>query len=60
MTTEYHLWSEVYECDLADIFAIQANVAALIASALEAEFTVAEQQRLEKPRANSTEPMSVT
>lgn len=53
--TQDHLWSEVYERDLADVFAIQADVAAKIAEALEAEFSVAEKESIEKPPTNSPE-----
>ena len=53
--TQDHLWSEVYERDLADVFAIQADVAAKIAEALEAEFSVAEKESIEKLPTNSPE-----
>ena len=53
--TQDHLWSEVYERDLSDVFAIQADVAAKIAEALEAEFSVAEKESIEKPPTNSPE-----
>ena len=45
--TDNHLWSEVYERDLADVFAIQADIAARIAEALEAELSAAELQGIE-------------
>jgi adenylate cyclase len=51
--TEAHLWSEVYERDLADVFAIQADIAKRIATELEAKFSGAEQQSLEKPPTQS-------
>jgi TolB-like protein/Flp pilus assembly protein TadD len=54
-STEDHLWSEVYERDLADVFAIQADIAGHIARALEAKFSSAEQQRVERPVTKSTE-----
>ncbi len=53
--TEDHLWSEVYERDLADVFAIQADIAAKIAEALEAEFSVAEKESLDKLPTTSPE-----
>jgi TolB-like protein/Flp pilus assembly protein TadD len=53
--TEKHLWSEVYERDLADVFAIQADVATRIAEALEAEFSTAERRSVEKPPTRSPE-----
>ena len=40
--TDEHLWSEVYERDFADIFAIQSDIAMNIANALEAEFSLEE------------------
>ena len=42
-----HLWSEAYERDFAEIFAIQADIAMNIANALEAEFSLVEQARFE-------------
>lgn len=45
--TEEHLWSEVYERHLADVFAIQADIAEQIAAALEAEFSAAERENIE-------------
>ena len=46
--TSNHIWSESYERDLADVFAIQADIATKIAAALEAELTAAEKQSVEK------------
>jgi TolB-like protein/Tfp pilus assembly protein PilF len=54
-TTENHLWSEVYERDLADVFAIQADVAGKIAEALAAECSVAEKASMEKLPTSSPE-----
>jgi TolB-like protein/Flp pilus assembly protein TadD len=45
--TEEHLWSEVYERNLADVFAIQVDIAEQIARALEAEFSAAERENIE-------------
>ena len=54
--TEDHLWSDVYERDLADVFAIQADIAAKIADALEAEFSLAERDSIETlPTTGSSE-----
>ena len=47
------LWSDVYERDFADVFAIQADIAMNIANALQAEFSVAEQQSLERKPTSS-------
>jgi adenylate cyclase len=54
-TTENHLWSEVYERDLADIFAIQADIATKIAAALEAELSASEKQSVETLPTDSPE-----
>jgi TolB-like protein/tetratricopeptide (TPR) repeat protein len=40
--TEGHLWSEVYERKLTDIFAIQVDIATQVAQALQAKLSVAE------------------
>jgi len=53
--TEDHIWSEVYERDLADVFAIQADVATKIAAALKAELSLAEKLSVEKLPTASTE-----
>ena len=44
--TDEHLWSETYDRDLDDIFAIQTDVALQIASALRAELTLEERARI--------------
>ncbi|MGI9257191.1 MAG: hypothetical protein ACR2QQ_00005 [Gammaproteobacteria bacterium] len=44
-----HLWSEEYDRDLADVFAVQAEIAERIARALEAELTPSELERIERP-----------
>ena len=46
--TNAHLWSESYNREFADIFAIQADIATNIANALEAEFSLEEQASIEK------------
>ena len=46
--TEEHLWAETYDRQLADIFAIQTDVAQKIARALKAELLPDELRRLEK------------
>jgi adenylate cyclase len=45
--TEEHLWSEVYERHLADVFAIQADIAEQIASAMQSELSAAEKEYIE-------------
>ncbi len=46
--TNAHLWSDSYNRDFSDIFAIQADIAMNIANALETEFSLAEQERIEQ------------
>lgn len=47
------LWSDTYERELADVFAIQADIAMNIANALQAEFSPAEQRALERASTSS-------
>jgi len=47
-TTDEHLWSETYDREFEDIFAIESDIAMNIANALEAEFSLAEQERIEQ------------
>jgi tetratricopeptide (TPR) repeat protein len=53
--TNLHLWSDSYDREFADIFAIQADVAMNIANAMAAEFSTAEQQRIERVPTESVE-----
>ena len=46
--TDHHLWTETYDRELTDIFAIQSDVALQIAVALEAELTAEQKSRIEK------------
>ena len=46
--TNVHLWSDSYSREFSDIFAIQADIAMNVANALEAEFSSAEQARIEE------------
>jgi eukaryotic-like serine/threonine-protein kinase len=46
--TDRHLWSETYDRELHDIFAIQTDVALQIASALKAELSGDEQARVSR------------
>jgi TolB-like protein/Tfp pilus assembly protein PilF len=51
--TGAHLWSEAYQREIDDIFAIQADIAMNIANAIGAEFSLAEQESLETPPTSS-------
>src|SRR5450432_1331572 len=54
MRTNTHLWAETYDRDLADVFAIQSDIAQQIASALEAKLAPEEKARLDaRPTTNS-------
>ena len=44
--TDEHIWTETYEEAFESIFAIQSNIASNIANALQAEFSLAEQESL--------------
>jgi serine/threonine-protein kinase len=46
--SDRHLWSETYDRDLTDIFAIQSDVAMQIATALEAELSHEERRQIRK------------
>src|SRR5947207_919697 len=54
MRTNTHLWAETYDRELADVFAIQSDIAQRIATALEAELAPEEKARLDaRPTTNS-------
>jgi serine/threonine-protein kinase len=53
--TDEHLWSETYDRELSDIFAIQTDVALQIAEALEAELTPGEKTRMLRKPTNDLE-----
>lgn len=55
VTDGYHLWSEAYDRDLADIFAIQTEVAQRVAEALQIELGVGEKERIRKPATENPE-----
>jgi TolB-like protein/class 3 adenylate cyclase/Tfp pilus assembly protein PilF len=46
--TDTHLWAERYDRDLADVFAIQSEIAKKIADQLQAKISVGEQAAIEK------------
>jgi len=46
--TEAHIWSEIYEKDISDIFLIQSDVAQSVARELKAVITPEEKQLIEK------------
>jgi serine/threonine-protein kinase len=55
----FHIWSEMYEREVTDVFAIQRDLALSIASALRAELTAAERERLGQPPTESAEAFAL-
>ncbi|MBA3498112.1 MAG: protein kinase, partial [Gemmatimonadales bacterium] len=53
--TDRHLWSETYDRELTDIFAIQTDVALQIAAALEAELSPEERTQIRKEPTHDVE-----
>jgi TolB-like protein/class 3 adenylate cyclase len=50
--TDAHLWADTYDRDLADVFAIQSEIAKTIAQQLEAKLSPPEQAALDEPPTN--------
>lgn len=46
--TDQHIWSEIYDRDLTDVFAIQSDLAREIASALQMKLSPGEKARLDR------------
>lgn len=53
--TDMHLWAAEYDRPLADVFAIQTDIARQIANALDAELSAREAERIAAPPTSSTE-----
>jgi TolB-like protein len=53
--TDAHLWSGNYDREFVDIFTIQADIAARIANALQAQLTPQETERIQQRMTTSTE-----
>jgi TolB-like protein/class 3 adenylate cyclase/Tfp pilus assembly protein PilF len=47
--TDRHLWAQTYDRDLADVFAIQSEIAKTIADQLQAKLSPAEKNAIEQP-----------
>ncbi len=47
--TDAHLWAQTYDRDLADVFAIQSEIARMIADQLQAKLSPSEKAAIEKP-----------
>jgi serine/threonine-protein kinase len=46
--SDEHLWAEIYDRDLTDIFAVQSDVAQQVAAALQATLTLAVKEEIER------------
>ncbi len=55
VTDGYHLWSERYDRDLEDVFAVQDEIAENIVRALRVVLTEDEKRAIEKPRTENVE-----
>ena len=53
--TDKHLWSETYDRDASEVFAIQSEVAQHIANALNVKLTTEEGRRIEEKATNNVE-----
>ena len=47
--TDQHLWAQTYDRDLADVFAIQSEIAKTIADQLQAKLSPSEKNAIERP-----------
>jgi TolB-like protein/Tfp pilus assembly protein PilF len=50
--TDAHLWAQTYDRDLADVFAIQSEIAKTIADQLQAKLSPGEKSAIERPPTN--------
>jgi TolB-like protein/Tfp pilus assembly protein PilF len=50
--TDRHLWGQTYDRDLADVFAIQSEIAKTIADQLQAKLSPGEKSAIERPPTN--------
>jgi len=54
--TDAHLWAQTYDRDLADVFAIQSEIAKAIADQLQAKLSPSEKKAIEQPP--TTDPVA--
>ncbi len=57
--TDEHLWAEVYDREMKDIFEIQSDVAHRVATALKAKFSSAEKERFGKKPTAATKRLGL-
>ena len=58
-TTDLHLWAERYDRNLEDVFAVQAEVALSVATALAVALKPTEGERLERPLTDNIEAYDI-
>ena len=57
--TDAHLWADQYDRQLADVFAIQSDIAERIAQALKAELSLGERERLAESSTDNLEAYDI-
>ena len=57
--TNAHLWAEIYDRKLSDIFAVQSDIAKTVADTLQAKITGSEKQMMSVPPTSNTEAYEV-
>ncbi len=60
VATQEHLWSESYDRELDDVFAVQAGVAKGVAESFRLRFSPAEKRRAQHPPSSSPEAYTLT
>ena len=56
--TDKHVWAETYDRELADVFAIETELAQAIAGELQAKLTRARKRRLKRNQHRTSSPMN--
>ena len=58
--TDAHLWAQTYDRDLADVFAIQSEIAQKIANQLQAKLSPAEKSQMARKPTEMARPISLS
>jgi serine/threonine protein kinase/tetratricopeptide (TPR) repeat protein len=59
VSTGFHLWSEQYDREMADVFAIQDEISCAIVETLEGTLRLSRQERLVKPQTDNMDAYSL-
>jgi serine/threonine-protein kinase len=59
VSTGFHLWSEQYDREMADVFVIQDDISCAIVETLEGTLQLSQQERLVKPHTDNMEAYSL-